>query len=493
MKTLSITVSPLNPDLNKSLYEQVADRLHGLIRDGTLKSGDRLPSVRKLKQQLSISMSTVLEAYRLLEDRGVIAARPQSGYYVKATALDLLDEPGKSSPPRQVCEVDSSLTFRVISAINDPNMVQLGPAVQCMENFPLNTINRLMGQVLRAHPEQVHSYGTVPGCEDLRREVAKRMLNAGCSVSSDEIVVTTGTTEAIYLSLRAATRPGDTVIIESPTYYSALEVLDSIGLKALELPTDPRQGMCLDALEAALKAGQAKVCLLVSNYSNPLGSCMSDRKKKAIVELLNRHNAYLIEDDVYGDLGFGGDRPKAIKAFDTENRVLYCSSISKTLSPGLRVGWCLPGCYQPRVERLKVVMNHMTSVGPQLAVAAFFANGGYDRHVRQLCRTYQKRMERMRQAIQDYFPAETRVTRPQGGHVLWVEIPGEFDADELFEEAIRNQISIAPGSIFSASNTFRNCFRLNAGLAWSDRVDQAMQTLGHMIKKQLARRILAED
>ncbi|MGB3491536.1 MAG: PLP-dependent aminotransferase family protein [Elainellaceae cyanobacterium] len=493
MKTLPITVSPLDPDLNKSLYEQVADRLHGLIRDGTLKSGDRLPSVRKLKQQLSISMSTVLEAYRLLEDRGVVAARPQSGYYVKATALNLLDEPGKSSPPRQVFEVDSSLTFRVISAINDPHMVQLGPAVQCMENFPLNTINRLMGQVMRAHPEQVHGYGTVSGCEELRREVSKRMLNAGCSISSDEIVVTAGTTEAIYLALQASTRPGDTVIIESPTYYSALEVLDSLGLKALELPTHPRQGMCLDALEAALNMGQAKVCLLVSNYSNPLGSCMSDSKKKTIVELLNRYGAVLIEDDVYGDLGFGGDRPKAIKAFDTENRVLYCSSVSKTLSPGLRVGWCLPGIYQPRVERLKVVVNHMTAIAPQLAVAAFFANGGYDRHVRQLCRTYQKRMERMRQAIQDYFPAETRVTRPQGGHVLWVEIPGEFDADELFEEAIRHQISIAPGSIFSASNTFCNCFRLNVGLAWSERVDQAMQTLGRLIKKQMARRILAEN
>lgn len=494
MKSLPMTtVSPLAPDADKSLYEQVADRLHGLIRDGTLKPGDRLPSVRKLKQQLSISMSTVLEAYRLLEDRGAIAARPQSGYYVKSTALELLDEPEKSSPPRRICEVDTSVAFRVIRMVNDPNMVQLGAAVQSMNHLPLNTMNRLMGQVLRSQPELVHGYNTVPGCEDLRREVAKRMLDAGCSVSPDEIVVTAGTTEAIYLSLRASTQPGDTVIIESPTYYAALEVLDAVGLKALELPTHPREGICLEALECALKSGQAKVCLLVSNFSNPLGSCMRDSKKKAIVDLLNRYGGMLIEDDVYGDLGFDGDRPKAIKAFDTENRVLYCSSVSKTLSPGLRVGWCLPGCCQPRVERLKVVMNHMTSVAPQLAVAAFFANGGYDRHVRQLRRTYQSQMERMRQAIQDYFPAETRVTRPQGGHVLWVEIPGEFDADELFEDAIQNQISIAPGSIFSASNTFRNCFRLNSGLDWSERVDRAMQTLGRLIKKQIARRILAED
>ena len=489
----AVQLTPLEATSAATLYEQVADRLQALIQEGTLEPGDRLPSVRKLKQQLSISTSTVLEAYRLLEDRGTIEARPQSGYYVKATALVLLDEPSQSAPPIQVCPVDVSPMVRLIKLTQAPYIVKLGAAVPAVEHFPLNTLNRLMGQVMRADPKGVHSYNTVPGCEPLRREVAKQMLNAGCSVSPDQIVITAGASEAYYLALRTVTQPGDTVAIESPTYYALLEAMNSLGLRAVELPPHPREGIALSALETALTQQRLSALLLVANFSNPIGSCMSDRKKKAIVELLNRYDVPLIEDDVYGDLYFEGDRPKALKAFDTENRVMYCSSISKTLSPGLRVGWCIPGRYQTQVEHLKVVVSHMSAPAPQLAVAAFFANGGYQRHLRTLRRIYHKQINQMIQAIADSFPAETRVTRPNGGHVLWVEIPGEFDALALFEAAIDHSISIAPGPMFSPSKRFQNCFRLNAGLPWSPEIETALQTLGHLVKQQLARKILAQE
>ena len=490
----SITaLSPLDANTTTPLYEQVADRLHGLIRDGTLTPGDRLPSVRKLKQQLSVSISTVLEAYRLLEDRGIITARPQSGYYVKPTALDLPDEPSQSTPLCHSCPVDMSSVLHVMKLWLEPDVIKLGAALPGMDHLPLNTLNRLMGQVMRADPMAVHSYAMVPGCEPLRREVAKRMLDAGCSITPDQVVTTAGATEAYYLALRATTQPGDTVAIETPTYFALLEAMNSLGLNVLELPTHPREGLSLTALEAALQTQSVATCLLVSNFSNPLGACMDDRKKKALVDLLNCYDVPLIEDDIYGDLAFDGDRPKAIKAFDTDGRVIYCSSVSKTLSPGLRVGWCIPGRYQPTIERMKVVVNHMTAIAPQLAVASFFANGGYDRHLRQLRRIYHQQMNQMLQAILDYFPAETRVTRPNGGHVLWVEIGGGFEAIALLEEALHHRISIAPGPLFSAANNFQNCFRLNTGLPWTDELDQAMQTLGYLAKKQLARHILAND
>ena len=345
---------------------------------------------------------------------------------------------------------------------------------------------------MRSDPMAVHSYNTVPGCEPLRREVAKRMLNAGCSITPDNIVATAGATEAYYLALRTVTQPGDTVVIESPSYYAVLEAMNSLGLNALELPTHPREGISLTALHSALKTQSVSACFLVSNFSNPMGSCMDDAKKKALVDLLNQYDVPLIEDDVYGDLNFEGDRPKAIKAFDTEGRVIYCSSVSKPLSPGLRVGWCIPGRYQQQIEHLKVVVSHMTATAPQLTVAAFFANGGYDRHLRHLCHAYKQQMNRMLQAILDYFPAETRVTCPGGGHVLWVEISGGFNALELFEDAIKHRISIAPGPMFSTSNGYQNCFRLNTGVPWSDDIDRAMQTLGNLVKKQLARKILAD-
>ncbi|HEY9658956.1 MAG TPA: PLP-dependent aminotransferase family protein, partial [Allocoleopsis sp.] len=257
-------------------------------------------------------------------------------------------------------------------------------------------------------------------------------------------------------------------------------------LKALELPTHPKDGISLEHLEAALQERKISTCVLVSNFSNPLGSCMSDFKKKQLVDLLNRYDLPLIEDDIYGELYFEGTRPKAVKAFDTEGRVLYCASVSKTLSPGLRVGWSVAGRYRVKIEQLKMGMNWMTALAPQMTVAAFLSNGGYDRHLRQLRRAYQTQITRMTQAICEYFPAETRVSRPNGGYVLWLQLPDEFDAMLLYEEALNANISIAPGVMFSLSGNYHNCLRLNAGIPWTETIDQAMQQLGYLTKRQLA-------
>ena len=474
-------LSPLSPIKDRSLYEQVADRMETLIAEGTLQPGDRMPSVRKLHKQLSVSISTVLEAYRLLEDRSLIRARPQSGYYVCQLLPSTPAEPTSSVPPVGVHQVDNSLAFRIMQAIRDPSTTQLGAAIPSMGLLPLNALNRLMGQALRQETLEAHSYAIPPGCESLRHEVARRLLSAGCSVTPDQIVITNGTTEGVYLSLMAATKPGDTVALESPTYYGLLEALESLHLKVLELPTHPRDGLLLEPLEAALKQGQVQACALVSNFSNPLGSCMDDTKKKELAELVTRYRVPLIEDDVYGDLHFSSHRPKAIKAFDREGYVLYCSSYSKTLSPGLRVGWAIPGRYQAQVEQRKWVMNHTTAIAPQLTVAAFLANGGYDRHVRQLRRAYETQMTKMLQAICTYFPRETKVTRPEGGHVLWVEVAG-LDALQLYERALEQHISIAPGHIFSPSRSYRDCIRLNTSEPWTPKIEQAMATLGALIE-----------
>jgi DNA-binding transcriptional MocR family regulator len=377
--------------------------------------------------------------------------------------------------------------------MRDPNKIQLGAAVPGVELLPIAALNRLMGQVIRAQAELAHSYHSSKGYEQLRYEVAKRLLDAGCSIAPEEIVMTNGTAEAICLSLQAITQPGDTVAIESPTYYGFLETLASLHLKALELPTHPKEGISLEHLEAALQAQKIAACLIVSNFSNPLGSCMSDLKKKQLMQLLDRYDVPLIEDDVYGELCFEGPRPKAIKAFDTEGRVLYCASASKTLSPGLRVGWCVPGRYQVKVEQLKMAMNWMTAMPSQLTVAAFLANGGYDRHLRHLRRAYQLQMNRMTQAICEYFPAEVKVSRPSGGYILWLEFPEHFDSLQLYEAAIQHQISIAPGIMFSPSGNYHNCLRLNCGIPWTEAIDQAMQKLGYLVKRQLAMQMLSPD
>ncbi|KAM3110068.1 aminotransferase-like domain-containing protein [Phormidesmis sp. 146-33] len=471
---------------DKNLYQQVADRLRKLILEGTLQPGDRLPSVRKLHQQLSVSISTVLEAYRLLEDQGWIGVRPQSGYFVKLRLITPA-EPNQSELPKPNLPVEVSLAYRLGVTKLDPTQINLGAAVPSVELLPIATLNRLMNQVIRAHADAVHSYSQPKGCESLRHEVARRLMDAGCSVNPDAMAITNGTAEAVYLSLRAVTQPGDVVAIESPCYYGLLEALGALHLKALELPTHPKEGISLEHLAAVLEKRQIAACALVTNFSNPLGSCMSDLKKKQLITLLDEYDVPLIEDDIYGDLYFEGTRPKAVKAFDTQGRVLYCASVSKTLSPGLRVGWVVPGRYQMQIEQLKMTMNWTTAIAPQLTVAAFLASGGYDRHLRHLRRAYQQQVDRMTQAICEYFPPETKVTRPNGGYVVWLELSSHFDAMILYEQALEQHISIAPGVMFSPFGNYQNCLRLNCGIPWSQEVDRAMQTLGALIKQQLSR------
>ncbi len=480
-----------NKEIGQPLYQQVADRMCQLITEGTLQPGDRLPSVRKLHRQLSVSVSTILEAYQLLENQGWVRVRPQSGYYVKQILRSNRAEPQQSIalPPAQPVAI--SLAYQVCASKRDGQVIQLGAAIPSVDDlFPLAALNRLMGQIGRAQPQLAYSYDMPAGCPELRHEVSRRLMEAGCALTPSEIVITHGATEAIYLSLQAVTKPGDTVAIESPAYYNLLEMLNALHLKALELPSHPQTGVSLVALENALQHTQIAACVLVANFNNPLGSCMSEEHKRQLVKLINIHQLPLIEDDVYGELNFHGTRPKAIKAFDTEGLILYCSSVSKTLSPGLRVGWCAAGRYHSKVEQLKMAINLSNAPLPQLTIAAFLANGGYDRHLRQLRRAFEVRVGRMTQAICDYFPAETKMTRPQGGFVLWLELPLEFDALILHEEALAHHIQIAPGVMFSPSENYRNCLRLSCGMPWSPRLEQAIQTLGLLCKRQLARKML---
>lgn len=470
------------------LYESVADHIRDLMAQGTLQPGDRIPSVRKLHEQRSVSIDTVRAAYQLLEDQGLIMARPQSGYYVKAQVS--LPEPRSSMPPPQAHGIDTSIIARIFADMEAPDVVKLGAAIPAPELLPLKALNRLMGQMIRQFPEQVHAYHTPSGNHSLRHEVAKKLINAGCSVPPEDVVITNGTTEAVYLALQAVTQPGDTVAIESPCYYVLLRALEALGLKALEIPTDPRTGMSLTHLEAALKRSEVTACAIVSNFGNPLGNCMSDRRKQLLVDLLNQYKIPLVEDDTCGDLYFTRRRPRAIKAFDTQGHVLYCASVSKTLSPGLKVGWLVAERHLETIKTLKIAMNVTTATAAQLTVSAFFANSGYDRHLRKLRHTYATQLERMRQKISDCFPPQVRMTAPKGGQVLWLEFPEGFDVLQLYEAALDYRISIAPGIIFSPTHSYRNCLRLNFGVLWSDQIDQAIEILGALAQQQLATMLL---
>ena len=318
----------------------------------------------------------------------------------------------------------------------------------------------------------------------LRRAIAQHGLDAGYAVSPDDVVITSGAKEAVYLSILAVTRPGDTVAIESPAYYALLEVLASLERRVVEIPTNPRRGIDLAALAKVLGRQPIAAVALVSNYSNPSGSCMADDDKRALVDLLDRHDVPLVEDDVYGDLVFDGPRPKAIKAFDTARRVLYCGSFSKTVSPGMRMGWAIPGRYQDALEHLKLVVNQASPTAPQVAMAGFVESGGFDRHLRRIRRMYAEQMAQVIDAVDRHFPDGTRRTDPRGGHVLWIQVPG-LDSLDLYDRAAAEGIHIAPGPLFSSSGGYRDHLRLNTGFPWTEQTETQLALLGRLLPASL--------
>jgi len=469
-------------DSQAHLYGRVAIRIAELIEHGTLRPGERVPSVRKLSEREGVSISTVTQAYRTLENQGLIEARPQSGYYVRALRWLPPPEPEITWPERMATTVSvGELVMRVIQAVRNPELVSLGAACPSPEFMPTQQLNRIMAAIGRRSPHLSNSYDVPPGVPALRVQIARRALEAGCTLSPDEIVTTCGAMEALNLCLRAVAKPGDTIAIESPAYFGFLQIIESLGMKACEMPTYPREGICLDELAERLDCCRVKACLFSPNFSNPLGSCMPDDKKERLVGMLAERKIPLIEDDLYGDLAFAPARPKAAKAFDRKGLVLLCSSFTKTLAPGYRVGWAVPGRFRTEVERLKFVNTAATATLPQLAIAEFLSSGGYNHQLRKVRRIYAEQVQLMTQAISRYFPPVTKVTRPTGGHVLWIELPPQINSLELFELALAEKVSVAPGPIFSAKQKFTNFVRLNCAQPWSERIEEAIRRLGRIM------------
>ena len=462
------------------IYEKIAGRIERHIKKGTYRSGERIPSVRSLSLQMKVSISTVLKAYFSLENRGFIEARPQSGYYVRHQVPQVSAEPETHHSPAAPTRVSiNDLVMMVMRDARNPDLVPLGLAAPNPESLPTDKLNRILSSVARRYKNQGISYDFPPGCEKLRVQLAQRSMTAGCSITPNQIVITSGCLEAVMLSLRAVCRPGDTVAIETPIFYNLLQVIEMLDLKALEIPTHPQNGISLSALRYALEHNPVHACLVIPNYNNPFGSCMADERKKELVMLLAAYGIPLIENDVYGDLGFSYHRPTVAKRYDKKGLVILCSSFSKTLAPGYRVGWVVPGRFQEKIERLKSVSNIATATLLQLAIAEFLANGGYDHYLRKIRGIYSRQISLMSQAITRYFPDGTKVNNPSGGFVLWVEMPEGIDSIKLYEHALDKGITIAPGLIFSASGKYRNFIRLNAAY-WSDRIEQALATVGRL-------------
>lgn len=469
-------------DLRLKRYEALAAEIEASIRNGVLQPGDRLPSVRSLCHSRGISASTVFQAYYLLEARGVVSARERSGYFVASGVRRMPPEPEQASqPPDASVAVDvSARVFDILAASDARSVVPLGSAFPSPQLFPLQRLGQAMARAVKTLDPWSTVDDLTPGNAALRRQIALRYLAQGMAVPTDDIVITNGALEALNLCLSAVTRPGDAVLVESPAFYAALQALERLGLQAIEVPTHPREGMDLAALEAAIVRHRPRACWLMSNFQNPLGSLMPEAKKRDLVALITRHRLPLIEDDVYAELYLGDQRPLPAKAFDSEGLVMHCASFSKCLAPGWRIGWTVAGRFSQSVARQKLTTTLGANAPAQAALAEYLERGGFDKHLRRLRQFLAAAQAPFAEAVGHYFPPGTRATRPEGGYFLWVELPPGCDAMAIHSQAVARGISVAPGPIFSASHGFRHCLRLNYGHGWDARIEGALAVLGQL-------------
>jgi DNA-binding transcriptional MocR family regulator len=464
-------------------YRELARELADLIRQGTLRPGDRVPSVRTLCRERGLSPATTMRAYEELEAEGLIEARPRSGYYVSARWQRPHRAPEHAKPSSRSTRVEvDELIFEILESTREHQVVPLGSAFPSPVLFPWSKLARYLGSSAR-HMDPWNTVESLPpGNDDLRRQIAQRYLAHGVTISIDEIVITSGALEALNLALAILTRPGDTVAIESPAFYGCLQAVQAAGLRAVEIPTHPSDGVDIGALAAAIAKHDIKACWFMTTLQNPTGATMSADVKRELVALLAKHEIPLIEDDVYAELYFGEERPKPAKAFDTRGLVLSCSSFSKSLAPGYRLGWVAAGRFAKALERRKFTTSLATSIPIQNALALALRHEPYEAHFERLRRAFQLQQREMLASVRRHFPVSHRITVPNGGYFMWVQLDDNVDALEVQRLALAKNISVAPGPMFSARREFQNFLRLNYGHPWNAAMDRASAELGSIIR-----------
>lgn len=469
------------------VQERICSMVRSRIAGGLYHAGDKISSVREMSRQMQVGITAVLDAYRRLEMEGVILAQPQSGFYVQIAATRKLVANKVTEPPRQPIEQDQeSIVGAVLHYTRSENMVQLAAASPNTKLLPTAVLTRLLAKAVREETTTAMSYSGPLGLRSLREQIARRMLAASVSVSPDEIIVTNGGSESLSLCLSAVCKPGDIIAVESPTYYAMLLAAKTLGLRVLEVSTHPTDGIDLNALDDLLGQYPVKAVVLTPSFGNPLGHLMPDENKAVLMRLLVDRNVILIEDDVYGDLGFAPNRPMAAKAFDRTGQALYCSSFSKTLAPGFRVGWVIGGPYHSKIELLKFAVSGSTASPQQIAIGDFLAFQRYTHHVHAAVKTYHANSNQMAKAVRQHFPEGTIVNSPLGGFVLWVQMPESIDSLALYRDAVDHGIVFMPGAAFSVhQGAFSNCLRLNCA-RWDDRIAQAIATLGRLASERAA-------
>lgn len=462
-------------------YRQVEQTITERIKSGELFPGKKLPSLRQISSSLRVSLSTAAHAYEEMESKGIIESRPRSGYYVRGEFRHIPTPSQSKAIPMEPSLVNKGTLIRTaLETVGNDGLLPLGVVCPGRELLPYKRLARILNSVIRDYSDKMLDYQPIAGNLELRRQIAFRSIDCHSDISPDELIITTGAMEALYTALRTLTRPGDMVLIQSPTYYCFLQLLETLGLRAVDIPASPEKGIAPADMSHVIDTFDIKACILSPNFNNPDGSLMPDENKKEIVSLLAKKRIPLVEDDVYGDIYFGQHRPRTFKSWDREGGVVLCSSFSKTIAPGYRVGWLTPGRFMEKAMDIKATTNVACASPTQMAMAQYLREAHYDRHLRKLRQALKNQTELVRVEIGRSFPAGTKISNPQGGSVLWVEMPEGCDGVDIFFKAREKGIGIVPGSVFSPRDAYNRFIRISTGALWSEKIRSGIHTLGEI-------------
>ncbi|KGM72416.1 Histidinol-phosphate aminotransferase [Escherichia coli] len=413
-------------------YQHLATLLAERIEQGLYRHGEKLPSVRSLSQEHGVSISTVQQAYQTLETMKLITPQPRSGYFV-AQRKAQPPVPPMTRPVQRPVEITQwDQVLDMLEAHSDSSIVPLSKSTPDVETPSLKPLWRELSRVVQHNLQTVLGYDLLAGQRVLREQMLRGM-----------------------------------------------------GVKVIKIPTDPETGISVEALELALEQWPIKGIILVPNCNNPLGFIMPDARKRAVLSLAQRHDIVIFEDDVYGELATEYPRPRTIHSWDIDGRVLLCSSFSKSIAPGLRVGWVAPGRYHDKLMHMKYAISSFNVPSTQMAAATFVLEGHYHRHIRRMRQTYQRNLALYTCWIREYFPCEICITRPKGGFLLWIELPEQVDMVCVARQLCRMKIQVAAGSIFSASGKYRNCLRINCALPLSETYREALKQIGEAVYRAM--------
>ncbi len=453
-----------------------------MIDSGIYKAEEKLPSIRNLHKENGLSIGTVLQSFNYLLDKGLVISREKSGYFVNHSLGKRLPLPKAlpASLSERSVHIDQLLQKLRINGTSR-NFVTFANALPDNRLLPFNSIKRAIQQTSRDSSGNYLKLESRIGNQELREEIAKRSFLWKGSTHADELIITNGATEAILCCLKAVTKPGDTVLVQDPCYYGIMQVLEALDLKIATIPSHPETGISVDDVKEACEKLAIKACVLVSNFNNPDGASISTEGKKQLAEFANSHQIPLVEDDIYGELFFKGSRPDTIKAYDTDGWVMYCSSFTKTLVPGFRIGWCAAGRFTYDVARIKSMHNGSTSNFSQRVVLQLLSSGSYERHLQKLRLELNKNLIRTTSLIEQHFPKGTKVTRPKGGLVIWVELPENINAADFQEKAFQHEVSYAPGELFSSKGDYQHYIRISYCNLWENKVQKALVKLGDLL------------